>query len=231
MILSDAATVRAWDFSEANEVQERLDALRATREAQRAQRRERGGRAGRKSPRFPPPSDSVSGSGDEEEISEPCAPQCSAEPADACRRSSSVPVVRAGHACPWEEGSRGSGEWRDLEASGGSEQGSRARYHCHSISLQPGCSERYAHEAGSSSCSSSQLSQSLPGAFPRGSLEAASLGRSPPMCAHVPPPVLRSASVSAERGRSRMTSWDILRPRTVLDKEQKGGGDSIKVAG
>ncbi|EIE19917.1 WD40 repeat-like protein [Coccomyxa subellipsoidea C-169] len=162
---SDAATVRAWDFSQAAEVQERLDALRATREAQRVQRRERGGRAGRKAPRFPPPSDSEAGSGDDEETSESC------------------------------------------------------------------CSERYAHEAASSSCSSSQLSRSLPGAFPRGGPEAATLGRSPPMCAHVPPPVLRSASVSAERGRSRMTSWDILRPRTVLDKEQKGGGDSIKVAG
>ena len=229
--VSDSSVVRTWDFSEANEVQERLDALRAMREAQRAQRKERGSR---KAPRFPPQWSSESGSGDEQDT-EPCARQDSMGSVDGLRASRSASHARAVHKCPWEEGSQDSGEWRDLEASGGSEQGSGGRYHCHSISLQPGCrGEPREDKASGCDGSTQQLSRSLPATFPGAGSEAACFGRSLPTCAHVPPRVLRLASVSAseaERGRSRMTSWDILRPRSVLDKEQKGSGDGIKVAG
>ena len=41
-MVADASMVRAWDFSGAEEIQQRLDALRLQRDAQRSERRERG---------------------------------------------------------------------------------------------------------------------------------------------------------------------------------------------
>ncbi|CAL8466377.1 g5913 [Coccomyxa elongata] len=230
---SDAATVRTWDFSEANEVQERLDALRAARDAQRAQRRERGARGGRKNPRFPPAQDSDSSSGDEHNA-DMHADHDSMEPASSSSDSRLNRVSQAERSSPWDEPSRGSGEWRDVQGSEADEQGSAAAFQRHRISLHPGCREQPVDDGLSSLASSEQhLSRSLPASLSYAGAEGACSGRSPPLRA-LPPPVLRSphgSTSEVDRQRSRMTSWDILRPRAVLDKEHKSGGNGIKVAG
>ncbi|BDA51263.1 probable E3 ubiquitin ligase complex SCF subunit sconB at N-terminal half [Coccomyxa sp. Obi] len=230
---SDAATVRTWDFSEANEVQERLDALRAARDAQRAQRRERGGQGGRKNPRFPPASGSNSGS----EVEHDSDMHADHDSIGAGSSSSSIHANRTSQAeriSPWDEPSGGSGEWRDMQNSEANEQEMGATFHRHRISLHPGCRVQTENDELPSLVSSEQqLSRLLPAPFPHAGAEGACFGRSPPLRA-LPPPVLRStpgSTAEMDRQRRRMTSWDILRPRAVLDKEHKSGGDGIKVAG
>lgn len=226
---SDATTVKTWDFSEANEVQERLDALRAARYAQRAQRRERGGRgSSRKTPRFPPAPASNPGSADEQDADMQMAEHDSKDPAAAASPNSTCSSNKAGSCDPWHDDSL---DWRDLGDVEACEGGRRARIHCHSVSLQPGWSE---HCEAECSCGGPEncLSRSLPVAVPRSTQEAASFVRSPPW--HAPPPLQHSASTSASEAdsrRNRMTSWDILRPRSVLEKEQKGSRQGIKVGG
>lgn len=230
---ADAAMVRTWDFSEANEVQERLDALRAARNAQRAQRRERGARGGRRNPRFPPAQDSDSGSGDEHDA-DMHADHDSMEPTSSSSDSRLNQGSQAERSSPWDEPSRGSGEWRDVQGSEADEQGSAAAFQRHRISLHPGCREQPIDDGMANVASSEQhLSRSLPALLPYAGEDSACSGRSPPLRA-LPPPVVRSTPGSMseiDRQRSRMTSWDILRPRTVLEKEHKSGGDGIRVAG
>lgn len=225
--------MRTWDFSEANEVQERLDALRAARDAQRVQRRERGARGGRKNPRFPPAQNSDSDSGDEHDTNMH-ADHDSMEPAFSRRSSTLNRVSQAERSSPWDEPSRGSGDWRDVQGSEANQGGSDAAFQHHRISLHPGCREQPGDDGLSGHVRlEQQLPRSLPASFPRAGAEGACFGRSPPLRA-LPPPLLRSEpgpTEQVDRQRSRMTSWDILRPRAVLDKERKSGGDGIKVAG
>ena len=226
--------VRTWDFSDANEVQERLDALRAARDAQRVQRRVRGGRGGRKTPRFPPAPDSNSGSEDEHAADRHADHDGVAAATTTTSSSRSNQTQEAEGRGPWDEPSRGSGEWRDVQGSEANEQGSSVIFQRHRISLHPGYREQPRDVDLSCPVSlEQQVPRSLRAAFPHAGAEGTCLGRSPPLRA-LPPPVLRSTPGSTsevDHQRSRMTSWDILRPRAVLDKEHKEGGDGIKVAG
>jgi len=191
---ADASMVRAWDFSGAEEVQQRLDALKQQKEQQRAERRERGRYAGRRlQPRFPPQLDSSEeedADGDTDMIHSPAR----AEHSDAADSSH----------CPQESCSRAC-----VNAAGGSQIASTG--------MNIPSSSRTSWTCDSAAESGRGMSRSLParlGPQQAGSGSAAAARQIRPL----PPPLVRASGCCAEAEAARinrMTSWDIQRPRRV----------------
>jgi hypothetical protein len=206
--------VKTWDFSEANEVQERLNALRAAKEAQRAQRRQRG--AQRRSPRFPPQHDADSDSeGDDQDASQDvymdakngCQTHKHASNAEMAGPELMDDVGMA------PRNRRLANPGSDLLVVRGSQYGSDERLGVH-VS-EEGCFGKAGARFGIR-CTAAEVSH----------------GRSPPAGRPLPPPLLRSVGGAREGSPAcRMTSWDILRPRSVLDKEHREGREGVKAAG
>ena len=208
---ADASMIRAWDFSGAEEVQQRLDALRLQREAQRTERRERGRHAGRRlQPRFPPQPDSSDDGGDD------------ADEAGDSMGHAQDGVDQSAAACRVPHGSHCA---QDCQ---GNMMDSQREPDCQVAATGmgvPSCSR--ASWAGDGAASGEQaMSRSLParlGPQRAGWGSTAGLRQVRPL----PPPLVRASGccVEAEASRvSRMTSWDIQRPR-------RASGEGVKASG
>ena len=219
--------VRAWDFSGAEEVQQRLDALRLQREAQRVQRRERGERhAGRRAlPRFPP----QLGSSDDEH----------ADVDMDAHEGNPMEIDTAGQPSSSQGGP---------ESLNGLEFGSAAAHvhqHGHRVAI-PGAFDREQRPCGPSwrdeqwrasdlqaswrghngAADERSMSRSLPARLggQRAGSGSAGGGR---QIRPLPPPLVRASGCCAEAEAariSRMTSWDIQRPRRSSQEGIKAAG-------
>lgn len=206
---ADASMVRAWDFSGAEEVQQRLDALRLQREQQRAERRERGRHAGRRlQPRFPPQLDS---SEDEDADRDESGMVHAHDDVDH-----SATVDRTPEGSHWAQDSCSS--VMDPQRASGSQgpgtgMGIPSRL-CASWTGDGAAADEHT------------LSRSLPARL--GPQRAGWGGTAGPRQNRpLPPPLVRASGccVEAEAARvSRMTSWDIQRPR-------RSSGEGVKASG
>ena len=206
---ADASMVRAWDFSGAEEVQQRLDALRLQRQQQRVERRERGRHAGRRlQPRFPPQldfSDDEDADGDESGM-------------DHAHNNMdhSVAVGRTPEGSHCTQASCSS--IMDPQRTSGP-QGAGS-------GMGIPCGSRESWTGDGAAAGEQALSRSLPARL--GPQRAAWGGAAGPRQNRpLPPPLVRASGccVEAEAARvSRMTSWDIQRPR-------RGGGEGVRANG
>ena len=203
--------VRAWDFSGAEEVQQRMDALKLQREQQRTERRERGRHAGRRlQPRFPPQMDSSDEDADmngtnEDGISHP---QLGVDQPAAIHR------IPDGSLCAQDSCGSAVHSHRGADPQGsgtgmGIPSGSRASW------------------TGDGAAASEQvMSRSLPARLgPQRAGWASAAG--PRQARPLPPPLVRASGCCAEAEAarvSRMTSWDIQRPR-------RSSGEAVKASG
>lgn len=219
--------VRAWDFSGAEEVQQRLDALRLQREAQRVQRRERGGRhAGRRAlPRFPP----QPGSSDDELVDVDMG-------------------AHGGDPMEIDQVDRPSSSQGGPESLKSLEFGSAAAHvHQHGQDVAiPGPLDGKQHPCGPSWRNEQRRASDLQASWREhgGAEDECSTSRSLParlgrqwagsgsagggrQIRPLPPPLVRASGCCAEAEAariSRMTSWDIQRPR-------RSSHEGIKAAG
>ena len=228
---ADASVVRAWDFSGAEEVQQGLDALRLQREAQCMQCRERGGRHAvmRALPRFPP----QLGSSDDEhavvdadvdmdahggnpmgidKADQPSSSQGGPESFNGLRFGSAAAHVyqhgqRISHSRALDrEQHRCGPSWRDEQWRASESQASWRE-----------------HSGAADKCS---MSCSLPArqGRQRASMVSGNGGR---QIRPLPPLLMRTSGCCAEAEAariSRMTSWDIQRPRNSNHEGIKAAG-------
>ena len=204
--------VRAWDFSGAEEVQQRLDALRLQREAQRTQRRERGRHAGRRlQPRFPPQPDSSDEDGDN---ADEAGDGASVAAQDGTSQSAAACAVSEDTLCAQDSQGNMMGSQRDAD--------------CQVAGRGMGIPNRgHASWTGDDAAAGEQaMSFSLPA---RLGVQRAGWGSTagPRQVRPLPPPLVRVSGCCAEAEAariSRMTSWDIQRPR-------RSSGEGVKVSG
>lgn len=212
-MVADASMVRAWDFSGAEEIQQRLDALRLQRDAQRSERRERGRYAGRRlQPRFPPQLDSS----EEEDDEHTCGirPQDGVDPRDTpCAARDDTRASRFSTGAENSHQNTGPSSI-PVPVSRGAASAAWDSQQC----MAPGSRASWSGDSGAPG--KEAMSRSLPA-------QLGSSGSGARQIRPLPPPLVRASGCCAEAEAariSRMTSWDIQRPR-------RSSAEGVKAAG